>query len=92
MVRHVIDENLLHPDPEAGDLRLNKLFPLSEFGSLLANGHQCRSKGNGTHGRSAGLGRTRLCHTWGREPEGGVGRAPAFRVARCQTWTQVGHL
>ena len=22
----------------------------------------------------------------------GVGRAPAFRVARCQTWTQVGHL
>ena len=34
--------------------------------------------------RSAGLGRTRLCHPWAHEPERG-GRAPAFRVARCQT-------
>ena len=31
--------------------------------------------------RSAGLGRTRLCHPWGREPEGG-GQAPMFQ---CRT-------
>ena len=35
--------------------------------------------------RSEGLARTRLFHPWGREPEGGGGQAPAFRVARCRT-------
>ena len=40
------------------------------------------------------------CGTWsyavipslGARARGGVGLAPAFRVARCQTGTQVGHL
>ena len=39
------------------------------------------------------------CGTWshavisslGARARGGVGRAPAFSVARCQTWTQVSH-
>ena len=39
------------------------------------------------------------CRTWshavipslGARARGGVGRAPAFCVARCQTWTQVSH-
>ena len=47
---------------------------------------------NGTATRSE-------CGTWshavisslGARARGGVGRAPAFRVARCQTWTQVSH-
>ena len=42
---------------------------------------------------------TSECGTWshavisslGARARGGVGRAPAFRVARCQTWTQVSH-
>ena len=37
--------------------------------------------------RNAGLGRTRLFHPWGREPEGGWSGSDGFRVARCQTWT-----
>ena len=43
-------------------------------------------------GRSAGLGRTRLLHPWGASQSlrGGVSRAPAFPVARCQIGTQVG--
>ena len=40
--------------------------------------------------RSEGLARTRLFHPWGCEPEEGGGQAPAFRVARCQTWSGVG--
>ena len=34
----------------------------------VCNGAHCQIQPN----RSAGLGRTRLCHPWGREPEGGV--------------------
>ena len=45
--------------------------------------------------RSAGLGRTRLFHPWGREPEGGwVGlrRSVSHVVRPGLSWTQVSHL
>ena len=45
--------------------------------------------------RSAGLGRTRLFHPWGREPEGGWSGSDVFvsHVVRPRlSWTQVSHL
>ena len=51
------------------------------------------------HHRHSPPGISSECGTWshavmsslGARARGGVGRAPAFSVARCQTWTQVSH-